>query len=397
MSAPGVPVTAPGASVTGTVTFGQVTGVRLTRVVTDVDTDILGGGTLTLDGGPMVSGLTIVEGSIHLGGRVELGEGQGRVVRGRGTVARRARWQVARGMILVEDAQGRRWRARVRGGSIGVQTEGANPQGLVVWTPAEGALDIEVVASGDVRLALEGPVPGAALDGAAGGVVTSTVALPPRALRALDMLVHAAPPRSPEAVRLAAAVDMIVRESQDASPAVFSVPITGRSVVLLVDVSHSMSDPDPRASDLSLGRAGRPTKLDIARAELVKVLGSVGPDVRVNVVAFSSTSNRLWAAPQIVDDASLERAIGWIAGLHVVDETHPMEALEAAASMGADQIVLLSDGRPSHREEVSQAVLGLAAGLSTRVRIDVVGIGPDQDRVFLAALAQRGGGILRVR
>ncbi len=381
---------------TGSVTFGRVPSVRVTRVVTNLNTHILGGGSVTLEGGPMVSGLTVVEGSLHVDGRVEMGEGQGASVRGRSTVARRARWQVGHGALLVEDAEGRRWRLRVRGGALAVATEGTNPQGNTVWSPGEGSLDIEVVASGDTRLALEGDIPGAALEGAEAGV-SARVSLPPRALRALDMLVHAAPARSRESLRLAAAVDMIVRESQDAGPAVFSVPITGRTVVLLVDVSHSMSDPDPRATDLSLGAVGRPTKLDIARAELVKVLGSVGPDVRVNVVAFSSSSNRLWAAPQVVDDASLERAIRWVVSLRVVDETHPMEALEAAASMGADQIVLLSDGRPSHREEVSQAVLGLAEGLSTRVRIDVVGIGPDQDRVFLAALAARGGGILRVR
>ena len=49
------------------------------------------------------------------------------------------------------------------------------------------------------------------------------------------------------------------------------------------------------------------------------------------------------------------------------------------------------------REAAVRALLGLADGVSSRMRLDVVGIGPDQDRTFLAALAARGRGELRMR
>ena len=74
-----------------------------------------------------------------------------------------------------------------------------------------------------------------------------------------------------------------------------------------------------------------------------------------------------------------------------------MAALEAAAAMQPEQIVLLSDGRPTEREPVERTLLGLADGVSSRIRLDVVGIGPDEDRPFLAALAERGRGELRLR
>ena len=48
-------------------------------------------------------------------------------------------------------------------------------------------------------------------------------------------------------------------------------------------------------------------------------------------------------------------------------------------------------------DTIAHALLGLAEGVSSRMRLDVVGIGPDQDRTFLAALAARGRGELRLR
>lgn len=399
----------------GTLTYGRVTNVSVMRVTSTDRTDIVAGGEITLEGAPLAEGLKVLEGSFQIGGRVELGAGEvltrsagrggaraGASVRvGASTQqilrARRARWTVTSGAVLVEDRQHRRFRCRITGGSMVVSSEGSNPSGNTVWTPGEGSLSIEVVAMGDERLALDGAVPSVETGGAGAAGVVTVPGLSPRALHALDLLANAAPSHSPEALRLAAAVDMVIRESQDPAATVLSVPITGRSVVLLVDVSYSMNDPDPRASDLSLGRDARPRKFDVARAELVKILGSVAPDVAVNIIAFSSVSNRLWQAPAAVSDAGLSAAVSWVAGLRVADETHPLEAFEAAAAMSPEQIVLVSDGRPSDREEVAQSVLGLAAGLSTRIRIDVIGIGPDQDRAFLSALAERGRGTLRMR
>jgi antitoxin (DNA-binding transcriptional repressor) of toxin-antitoxin stability system len=161
----------------------------------------------------------------------------------------------------------------------------------------------------------------------------------------------------------------------------------------MVDVSYSMSDADPQGSWF----AANPSKLDVARAELVKVLASVPPGVRVNVVAFSSHVATLWPASRTMDDAGLAEAVRWVAALRPADETHPLEALEAAAALNPDQIVLLSDGRPSDSEAVLRSVVQRVDVIAARARVDVVGFGADQDREFLATLAGHGRGTLRLR
>lgn len=401
-------VTASGsATTTATIQMGRVGGVAIERIETmGEDDNVVAGGAIVLEGAPVVDGgLVVVDGEIRVIG--EAGgagsstatagtRGRARVrtgVRVRAQGAGSARWRIDEGALVVADRGGHRWRLRVQGGELTVRTEGANPQGRAVWVPADGTLRVEVTAMGDGRLALHGDAPSVSVSSSAGG--SATLSAP--AMAALDELLAAAPAGSEEALRLAAAVQVTLREAERATPAFYNVPIRGRSIVLVVDVSYSMREPDPRAVDLSVAPGHTPTKLDVARAELVKVLGSIPADVAVNVVAFSSNVTRLWQGPRTLDRAGLSEAIRWIVGLQPRDETEPVAAIEAAASMQPEQIVLLSDGRPTDRDTVARALLGLAEGVSSRMRLDVVGIGPDQDRTFLAALAARGRGELRLR
>lgn len=185
----------------------------------------------------------------------------------------------------------------------------------------------------------------------------------------------------------------MIRNAESAEPAFYAIPVRGRSLVLMVDVSYSMSDPDPQGSWF----ASRPSKLDVARAELVKVLASVPRGVRVDVVAFSSNVSTLWSATREMDDASLAEAVRWVAALQPRDETHPLEAMEAATSLHPDQIVMLSDGRPSDSEAVLRSLIARVDAIATTTRVDVVGFGADQDRQFLGTLAAHGHGTLRLR
>ena len=271
-----------------------------------------------------------------------------------------------------------------------LETEGANPQGVAVWVPSGASLRVSVTVQGDPRLALTGDAPAVAL-------TTSPVALPARVMGALDALILAAPQGSAESLRLAAAVQVAIRQAESADPAVYSVPVRGRSVALLLDVSYSMRDLDPSAVWFELGPEARPTKLDVARAELVKVLASLPEGTTVNLVAFSSSARALWTAPRAVDGAALEEAIRWLVALRPADETHPETAIELAATMQPEQIVVISDGRPSGDDDDGRSLLGFVQGIAVRTRLDVVGVGPDQDRDFLAALALSGRGSLRMR
>jgi hypothetical protein len=403
--------TGAGASAGATIQMGRVGLVTIERMTTvGADDDVIAGGAVTLDGAPMVAGgLVIVDGAIELataGGAATATRTTTTTTTTRLTTARTsgrtgvrvhaqgegsAQWRVGGGVLVVADRGGHRWRLRVQGGDLAVHTEGANPEGRAVWVPTGGAMRVEVTAMGDGRLALEGDAPSVSVDSGANVVLSA------QTMGALDELIRSAPAGSDDALRMAAAVQVTLREAERAEPSFYNVPIRGRSIVLVVDVSYSMREADPRAVDLSIAPGLTPTKLDVARAELVKVLGSLPADVSVNVVAFSSNVARLWQNPRVMDQASLSEAIRWIGALQPRDETEPVAALEVAASMQPEQIVLLSDGRPTDRDTIARALLGLADGVSTRMRLDVVGIGPDQDRTFLAALAARGHGELRLR
>ncbi|MFO0647899.1 MAG: vWA domain-containing protein [Polyangiales bacterium] len=361
----------------------RVTHVEVERIAADGGNQVIAGGEITVTGVPGAQGLAVVDGAVEFDDadlRPAAGARGARVtVR---ATARRTIHVRAGGMVVVSDRHGRRWRARVEAGELTARTEGTNPSGRVVWEPTGGELRVTVVATGGESLTLD-----------SAALPEATVALTPRQRGALDALIGAVPSGSREAERLAAAVEVVIRNAESAEPAFYAIPVRGRSLVLMVDVSYSMSDPDPQGSWF----ASRPSKLDVARAELVKVLASVPRGVRVDVVAFSSNVSTLWTATREMDDASLAEAVRWVAALQPRDETHPLEAMEAATSLHPDQIVMLSDGRPSDSEAVLRSLIARVDAIATTTRVDVVGFGADQDRQFLGTLAAHGHGTLRLR
>lgn len=361
----------------------RVTHVEVERIAADGGNQVIAGGEITVTGVPGAQGLAVVDGAVEFDDadlRPAAGARGARVtVR---ATARRTIHVRAGGMVVVSDRHGRRWRARVEAGELTARTEGTNPSGRVVWEPTGGELRVTVVATGGESLTLD-----------SAALPEATVALTPRQRGALDALIGAVPSGSREAERLAAAVEVVIRNAESAEPAFYAIPVRGRSLVLMVDVSYSMSDPDPQGSWF----ASRPSKLDVARAELVKVLASVPRGVRVDVVAFSSNVSTLWTATREMDDASLAEAVRWVAALQPRDETHPLEAMEAATSLHPDQIVMLSDGRPSDSEAVLRSLIARVDAIAATTRVDVVGFGADQDRQFLGTLAAHGHGTLRLR
>jgi hypothetical protein len=363
----------------------RATSVDVQRIQVPGGVHVVAGGAITITGTGLPQGedLTVIDGSLEFDdpelATARTDRAARVVVRASPRRSLRVR---AGGTLLVSNPHGRRWRVRVEGGELVARTEGSNPSGRVVWQPTGGEVRVTVLATGSDTLTLEG-----------GGLPEATVDFSPRVRAALDAFIAAVPSGSREAGRLASAVQVVLRQAESAEPSFYTIPVRGRSLVVMIDISYSMSDPDPNGA----GFAYVPTKLDVARAELVKVLASVPQDTVVNVIAFSSTVHRLWDAPRAMDDVSLRTAIQWTAALRPADETHPLEALNAAAAMNPEQIILLSDGRPSNSEAVLRSLLARVEEIAPRTRVDVVGFGADQDRIFLGALAARGRGTLRLR
>ncbi|HEX2220023.1 MAG TPA: VIT domain-containing protein [Gemmatimonadales bacterium] len=157
-----------------------------------------------------------------------------------------------------------------------------------------------------------------------------------------------------------------------------SVP---RDLTLVVDVSGSMSG----------------TKLKQAKAALQHALGTLGPDDRFRIVAFSGTVRRFGEQPVGATAANLADAREFVEGLDAEGGTNIAGALDAAldGSSGTErlsQIILLSDGMPSVGEQAPDRIAGQAAARIGRARIFPVGIGHDVNAYLLDRLAVEGRG-----
>lgn len=299
--------------------------------------------------------------------------------------------RVRGGTVVLASRGGHRWRARITGGRVRMHQTGFESDQRHAYAADEGALEVAVTA--DLGTGFAPPE----LPSADVGIAVPNV-LSVRANHALDELVALAPADSRDKKRLEAAVRYVRFTAESPQSDFYSVRVEGHRVVLLVDVSYSMSATDPAARAFAVDYRYPATRLDVARAQLVKLIASVEPGVLVDIVAFSSAMQTMWPAPRVVDDAALDNAVHWVYGLAPRDETEPEIALRAAVAMNADRVLLLSDGRPTYRAH-EPAVVSLVSEMHAHgTRVDAVSVGNDGDVVpFLAQLATAGGGTLALR
>ena len=369
-----------------------------------------GGGGVAMDngGGGSVAMGSGGGGSAAAGGSVSPGAGvRGRRGRGHGhpvTVVQAdvpapgpATRAIHGGTLVLEAPDGSQFTVEIEGGDIDAVQDGLASPG---HTPRVIAR-IRIRAVHQTRLARNaapiGPPAGANTTVSANGAVDVHAAAPTRHRRpltarehlALDTLlqVHGT---DPHAGALGVAAHLVEQTVDDGPPMFYQIPIVGRRIVIAVDVSYSMREPDPtaHADDGTV-----PSKLDMLRAQLAKLLGALPPDIAIDIVAFSSDVQVLWSAPRVLDESSLIEAVRWVANLRPMDETHPLVAVQRAIDMQSDQVIMLTDGRPTYADSEEPALMRVAGGLQTSIRLDAVGIGPDQNATFLDALARRGHGI----
>ena len=112
-------------------------------------------------------------------------------------------------------------------------------------------------------------------------------------------------------------------------------------VVFIVDISGSMLRPSWKS----------PSRIDVAKNQLVQVLNGLDPKTLFNILVFS-TKTKTWQPREIeATPANVKKAIAW--ALKKMDKpdgnTHTYDALERAFTKNPafDTIYLLSDGNPS--------------------------------------------------
>ncbi|MFG0317021.1 MAG: VWA domain-containing protein [Planctomycetota bacterium JB042] len=188
------------------------------------------------------------------------------------------------------------------------------------------------------------------------------------------------------------------------APRFYGVPIVGRRVVFVIDGSGSMQEViDP---------ATMKTKIAAARAELSGTIEGLDEEVRFDIVGFNDDVRQLAETFLPATKGNKRRAARFIHGTGSFGWTDLFGALTRAIGltdvggrMGRkarpvpDQVVLLSDGRPTRGlmtngfdivEEVSRL------NRTRDLRIDTIAFGDEADRVFLGLLAERNGGELVV-
>ena len=156
---------------------------------------------------------------------------------------------------------------------------------------------------------------------------------------------------------------------------------TARDITFVIDVSGSM--------------AGE--KLAQAKAAGRQLLGSLGPEDRFRIIAFSSDVNEFrdgWTAATSVERG---RAEAWISELRAVGGTNIAGALESA--LEADEragrlalVLFLTDGAPTVGERRADRLAARAGELRGARRVFTFGLGADVNASLLEQVALDGAG-----
>jgi Ca-activated chloride channel homolog len=154
-----------------------------------------------------------------------------------------------------------------------------------------------------------------------------------------------------------------------------------RDVTIVVDVSGSMSG----------------EKMEQARRALHQLLGTLGRDDRVRLIAFSSAVRQWRETWTVAGRDELRAARGWVDELRADGGTDIHAALEAAfrARTPADRlpvVVFMTDGMPTVGETSPERIAAMAESRRGRARVFVFGVGYDVNTVLLDRLSEAARG-----
>lgn len=158
-------------------------------------------------------------------------------------------------------------------------------------------------------------------------------------------------------------------------------PIVPRDLSLVVDVSGSMSG----------------TKMEQAKAALRQALGTLQPEDRFRLIAFSSGVRNFREGFTPATQANLREAREFVDALAADGGTNISGALDAVlgssvASERLPLVIFLTDGMPSVGEQNPDRIAAQAAARIGRARVFTIGVGHDVNTYLLDRLAREGRG-----
>jgi len=171
----------------------------------------------------------------------------------------------------------------------------------------------------------------------------------------------------------------------------YSLPVVSTAVMFVVDHSGSMAAP--------VGTGGT-TRLEEAKRQLVRVLGSTPDGYRVGVVTFDTNVQTLQDRLVELNERTRSDLVGRVQALRIGSATNVHDGLAAAfADPDVDTIYLLTDGAPSTGPIVEPAALRAAVARwnrTRRIRIHTIAIGAASNLMSWLA-ADSGGHTVTVR
>jgi Ca-activated chloride channel family protein len=151
-----------------------------------------------------------------------------------------------------------------------------------------------------------------------------------------------------------------------------------RDLTFLIDTSGSMG--------------GRP--LEQAKGILAAMIGTLGPDDRIEMIEFGSSPRRWKAEPLHANEANKQAALAWLEALRSSGGTEMrsaiIEALRTLREGCQRQVVLVTDGFIGFEREI---VATLLEKLPVGVRLHTVGVGGSVNRSLTQAAARAGRGV----
>lgn len=198
----------------------------------------------------------------------------------------------------------------------------------------------------------------------------------------------------------------------------FGVPLDGADdVVFVLDRSGSMGLVSAGVSGQTLGMSKTksalaslggslvnsaaggplPSKLEAAQDELIRTLYAMPDGTRVGVIFFDDEINALAPRMWTLTPGTRERAAAFIRGIKPGGSTAAVPAMRLAYRMGAQRIVLLSDGLANNGGSGGDLLAEARPRIYRGLRIDTVGLGLDQDAALMQTLARESGGLAVMR
>lgn len=201
------------------------------------------------------------------------------------------------------------------------------------------------------------------------------------------------------------------RSSHTQAVKFYGLEVTGRRIVFVLDVSGSMAFTDVARGTMAAD-ADLPSRLEVAKRELLAVVARLDDDVEVEVVTFCG-SIKVWNGSLVPANAANRRRLrNFIQDLRADGGTDLWGGLSRALDMrsvargerytsGPDEIFVLSDGLPTVGEVTSARMLlqlATEANRFCRAKIHTVFIGArptDRDAVDAAAAGMTGAELMQ--